>query len=94
MEVRRELCGIAKRRRRKAVRLCVSPLSQSFGWQLPAAEQDEQPHPQPQEDLPFLLLFTIYTIITATTAASTAQMMMVAAFSISQDNVSTSVGFL
>ena len=48
-------------------------------WQLPLMEQVEQP--QPQEVFPFFLLRIIPAIIAATAASKTAQMMIVAKFS-------------
>ena len=54
-------------------------------WQKPFPEQPAHPHPQ--EDFPFFLFFTILTIIAATTAIKTAQMITVAIFSKSQASI-------
>ena len=54
-------------------------------WQEPPAGQSAHPHPQ--EDLPFFLFFTILTMIAATTAIKTAQMMIVAMFSPSHASI-------
>ena len=57
----------------------------SLEWQEPLIGQFA--HPQPQEDFPFFLFFTILTIMVATTAISTAQIMIVAAFCESQASI-------
>lgn len=64
---------------------CVSLKLYFLGWQEPLIGQSAHPHPQ--EDFPFFLFFIMLTIIAETTAIKTAQIIIVAMFSVSQASI-------
>ena len=84
---RRHLSGgflIQKLGRRRSLS-CVSLKLYFLGWQEPLIGQSAHPHPQ--EDFPFFLFFIMLTIIAETTAIKTAQIIIVAMFSVSQASI-------